>query len=221
MSRSISTRAAAVSEVAVPVVVALVPTTTTATAPSAGLRRPDRRRADPTSRAEIAGNSWGPDATSVRSACRSTRPRRSRVVLMGTAALLGAVVSACGVGSTTPPSTGPGPTVSSTADAAPSDGTSPGSTTADCTPPDSIVAVVKGFAAVTGVQMIGGCGQVSVETSLPPGSIGTSSATTAAAICTAVSRVAYGGSVYGVSVDGQDGHELAAGVKDHPDCIPG
>lgn len=99
--------------------------------------------------------------------------------------------------------------------------TTAGSAAAGCAPAAAVLSATKGFPEVTDVQLDGGCGQVSVATSLPPGVLGSSSATKGTAICTAVSEVAYVGDIFGVTVVAQDGSELAGGVKDHPDCIPG
>lgn len=137
------------------------------------------------------------------------------------AVLLGAALTACGGGGQDGGSAAGSASVSATADAAPATAEASATAAADCTPSADVAAAVKGFPEVTGVQVIGGCGEISVATTLPPGSLGTPSATRATAICAAVSKVAYVGSIYGVTVVGQDGHELAAGIKDQPDCIPG
>jgi hypothetical protein len=67
--------------------------------------------------------------------------------------------------------------------------------------------------AVQKIQVIGGCNEVSIETDLGP-----DAKPDGQAICEAASKVAYTGSVMSVSVDGADGHELAAGLKGEP-CI--
>ena len=60
---------------------------------------------------------------------------------------------------------------------------------------------------------------MTAATTLAPGSLGSPSVTRAITICNALTKVAYVGSVYGVSVDGKDGHELAASTKDQRQCI--
>jgi hypothetical protein len=123
---------------------------------------------------------------------------------------------------------------SSTASAAASSGgasssaVSAGSSTASSTTPAGadcggavarITAAVSSFTEVTKVQMVAACGQASIETSLPPGVLGSASAATGLKICNAAAAVAYQGDVTSVSVDSADGHELATGLKTAP-CIP-
>lgn len=67
--------------------------------------------------------------------------------------------------------------------------------------------------AVQKIHVIGGCSEVSIETNLRPDAL-----TAGQAICNAAAKVAYTDSVTAVSVDGSDGHELAAGEKGAP-CI--
>jgi hypothetical protein len=62
--------------------------------------------------------------------------------------------------------------------------------------------------AVQKIQVIGGCSMVSIETSLDP-----TARDAGMKICQDAAKVAYSGSVMSVSVDGTDGHELAAGIK--------
>jgi hypothetical protein len=67
--------------------------------------------------------------------------------------------------------------------------------------------------AVTKIQVIGGCTEVSIETSLAP-----TAKADGVKICEAAAKVAYTGNVMAVSVDGSDGHELSAGIKGAP-CV--
>lgn len=78
---------------------------------------------------------------------------------------------------------------------------------------------VTGYPQVSGIVMIAACGEVSVQTVLPPGVLGSSSATTGIKICTAAATVAYQGKVGSVTVVAEDGSELAIGLKGS-DCIP-
>jgi len=91
------------------------------------------------------------------------------------------------------------------------------SATADAADGCDVSQAVKDQATdshITKVQVIGGCSQVSLETTLTSGAGGT-----ARKICDAVAKVAYVGNVSSVSVDGSDGHELAAGEKGMGSCI--
>ena len=67
--------------------------------------------------------------------------------------------------------------------------------------------------AVTKVQVIGGCTEVSIGTSLAP-----TAKADGVKICEEAAKVAYTGNVMAVSVDGSDGHELSAGIKGAP-CV--
>jgi hypothetical protein len=67
--------------------------------------------------------------------------------------------------------------------------------------------------AVTKIQVIGGCTEVSIETSLAP-----TAKDDGVKICDEAAKVAYTGNVMAVSVDGSDGHELSAGIKGAP-CV--
>lgn len=62
--------------------------------------------------------------------------------------------------------------------------------------------------AVTKIQIIGGCSQVSIETSLAP-----TAKADGVKICDEAAKVAYTGDVVSISVGGSDGHELSAGFK--------
>lgn len=68
---------------------------------------------------------------------------------------------------------------------------------------------------VTGVQVIGGCTQVSLKTSLERGADGAAAAT---GICEIAAAAAYEKGVGAVSVESADGKELAIGIKGSP-CI--
>lgn len=159
------------------------------------------------------------------------------------AALLGLALAACGGGGTagtaTPASAvaDPASAVSAPTDPAPdgsgttdSPGTTDGSGTTDgaapatadgaptgCIPAPPVVSAARAYPEVSEVKLDGGCGRISVLTTLPPGG---PSGTEAAAICAAVSGVAYVGAIDGVTVNGQDGHELATGAKNNPGCAP-
>ena len=78
---------------------------------------------------------------------------------------------------------------------------------------------VASFPQVTKVEMIAACGTASIETDLPPGVLGSASATEGVKICSAAAGVAYQGQVGSVTVDAKDGSELAIGLKGS-DCIP-
>jgi hypothetical protein len=91
------------------------------------------------------------------------------------------------------------------------------SSTADSTDGCEVSQAVKDRATdshITRVNVIGGCTQLSVETTLTSGAGGT-----AIKICEALIKVAYVGNVSSVSVDGSDRHELAAGEKGIDGCI--
>lgn len=83
-----------------------------------------------------------------------------------------------------------------------------------------VTAAVAKFSQITKVHTVAACGQVSIETSLPPGVLGSASASKGVEICTAAAKVAYRGDVSSVTVNSADGHELAIGLKS-ADCIPG
>ena len=63
------------------------------------------------------------------------------------------------------------------------------------------------------IQVIGGCHEVSIETSL-----GADAKAAGQKLCDAAAKVAYNDQISSVSVDGADGHELAAGIKGMP-CL--
>jgi hypothetical protein len=84
----------------------------------------------------------------------------------------------------------------------------------------AVKTALKGFTEVTSVMVIGGCHQVSVETSLPSSDPLSPDSTKAMAICKAASKVGYVDGVNSVSVDWADHHEAAAG-QEGMSCIPG
>ncbi len=67
--------------------------------------------------------------------------------------------------------------------------------------------------AVTKIQLIGGCTEISIATSLGP-----TAKDDGVRICAEAAQVAYTGTVMAISVDGSDGHELSAGLKGAP-CV--
>lgn len=161
-----------------------------------------------------------------------------RVTQVGAVAALLGVLTACSSGTkstgTTPSTSTPSTTVAgslSTSVAGPSSttvGSDAAATTASststasaspCSPTPAVIAAAAAFKEVTKVSLIGGCGEISAATTLPPGALGSPSVTRALAICTALTKVGYAGSVYGVTVGGKDGHELAASTKDQRQCI--
>jgi hypothetical protein len=85
---------------------------------------------------------------------------------------------------------------------------------------DRVKAAVSSFKEVVGVQMIAGCSEVDIATSLAPGVLGSPSAETAVKICTAAAAVAYQGDVSSITLDATDNSEVATGIKGQ-DCIPG
>jgi hypothetical protein len=85
---------------------------------------------------------------------------------------------------------------------------------------DRVKAAVSSFKEVVGVQMIAGCSEVDIATSLAPGVLGSPSAETAVTICTAAAAVAYQGAVSSITLDATDHSEVATGIKGQ-DCIPG
>jgi hypothetical protein len=111
-----------------------------------------------------------------------------------------------------------GRTADHTATATPAAPNTAATTTADAVSgdcggvPDAVVKAVPP-ANVQKIQVIGGCSMISIETSLDP-----TDRAGAEQICDAVAKVAYTGAVVSVSVDGADGHELSAGMKNAP-CI--
>jgi hypothetical protein len=84
----------------------------------------------------------------------------------------------------------------------------------------AVKTALHSFTAVTNVLVIGGCHEVSVETSLPSSDPLTPNSSRAVAICNAASKVAYVDGVDSLSVDWADHHEAAAAQKGMP-CIPG
>jgi hypothetical protein len=135
------------------------------------------------------------------------RPTRTIVTVAGAAGLAFAL-TACGGGSSSG-SGATGGTGSGTGSAATP---GPASTTPDCgsTPVQDAVH----DSHITKVQVIGGCTQVSVETSLTRADVAT-----ATTICEDAVKVAYVGNVSSVTVTGADKHELAAGEKGMDGCI--
>jgi len=85
---------------------------------------------------------------------------------------------------------------------------------------DRVKAAVSSFKEVVDVQMIAGCSEVDIATSLAPGVLGSPSASTAVTICTAAAAVAYQGAVSSITLDATDHSEVATGIKGQ-DCIPG
>ncbi len=85
---------------------------------------------------------------------------------------------------------------------------------------DRVKAAVSSFKEVVGVQMIAGCSEVDIATSLAPGVLGSPSAETAVKICTAAAAVAYQGDVSSITLDATDNSEVATGIKGQ-DCILG
>jgi hypothetical protein len=67
--------------------------------------------------------------------------------------------------------------------------------------------------AVKKIQVIGGCHEVSIETSLGP-----DAKADGEKLCDAAAKVAYDDQISSITVSGADGHELAAGIKGMP-CI--
>jgi hypothetical protein len=120
--------------------------------------------------------------------------------------ILAVLVAGCGGGSD-PSASGP-----ATSAAPASAVASPEQTDTGCTVSDAVKEQVTD-SHVTKIKLIGGCTQVSIETTLNRADF-----LTAAKICEAAAKVAYVGNVSSVSVNGPDGHELAAGTKDQP-CI--
>jgi hypothetical protein len=83
-----------------------------------------------------------------------------------------------------------------------------------------VKAAVSSFKDVVGVQMIAGCTEVDIATSLAPGVLGSPSAEEAVKICAAAAAVAYQGAVSSITLDATDHSEVATGIKGQ-DCIPG
>ena len=94
-----------------------------------------------------------------------------------------------------------------------------GASEGSCSTSPAVVAAGRPFTVITKLSLAGGCGVVTAATTLAPGALGSPSVTQAIAICTAITKVAYVGAVYGVSIEGSDGHELAASTKDQRQCI--
>lgn len=142
--------------------------------------------------------------------------RSARVVVL--AASVALALAACGGGSS-PAGTAAAPATSVTLGDSPSASatTSSDAGGAGCAGAAPVEDAVTALPGVTKVQIIGGCHQASIETSLAPG---IASFTAALAICDAAAKAAYDNGLSSVSVDGSDGHELAAGINGAP-CIGG
>jgi hypothetical protein len=116
-------------------------------------------------------------------------------------------LAACGGSSSS--SAGAPAAAAATAVDRPSPDSSAGSGSDDCAAgaADAVKKAVTS-SAVTKIQVIGGCSQVSIETSLPP-----TAKADGVKICDEAAKVAYTGDVVSISVGGSDGHELSAGFK--------
>ncbi len=158
----------------------------------------------------------------------STAARHARWVRFAIPIVVLGLVTACGGGSkgtsnstsaSTPGSSATSSSAgTSSAAASTTEQTSTSAAGNACTPSPAVLAAAKTFTEISKVSLIGGCGEVSAETTLPPGALGSPSVSRAITMCTAISKVAYVGSIYGVSVDGKDGHELASSTKGQP-CV--
>lgn len=152
------------------------------------------------------------------------RLRGAALATMGLAALL----SGCGIGSKAaqPASSSAASSVGSVSTAGSGDATSDSPSTAaaggdDCGGAVSrVTAAVTKYPEITRVDTVAACGEVSIETKLPDGALGSDSANKGVDICVAAAKVAYKGDVSSVTVNAADGHELAIGLKSS-DCIPG
>jgi hypothetical protein len=135
----------------------------------------------------------------------------ARIVLA--TAVAAAVLSVAACGRTAGHTATATPAAPTTADATTAATTTADAVGGDCGGvPDAVVKAVPP-ANVQKIQVIGGCSMISIETSLDP-----TDRAGAEQICDAVAKVAYTGAVVSVSVDGADGHELSAGMKNAP-CI--
>ena len=82
-----------------------------------------------------------------------------------------------------------------------------------------VTRAVASFPRVSKITMIAACGEVSIETTMPPGVLGSASTDTGIKICKAAATVAYQATVNSVTVTATDGSELSIGVKGQ-DCAP-
>jgi len=142
------------------------------------------------------------------------RSERAAVLLAG----LALTMTACGSSSSTTANT---PITAAATDSS-SPATTPtgssGSSGSGCDGKATPVAdALKSMAEVTAVQVIGGCHEADVKTNLAPGLASTAKAL---AICDSAAAAAYANGLLSVTVEGTDGHELAAGLKDSH-CIGG
>ena len=137
----------------------------------------------------------------------------SKVALVAAIAAAALSLAACGSKSDDDPTvSAPGGT---TAPATTAGSEQPAGDTNGCDG-DAAGAVKKAVtsSAVQKIEVIGGCSMVSIRTSLGP-----TAKADGLKICEDAAKVAYTGAVMSVSVDGADGHELAAGIKGSSGCI--
>ena len=129
------------------------------------------------------------------------------------------VLAGCGGAASSPAgATGAAPTQAASAPAAaPSDAPSAAAASsgakacADGVP--ALITAHVGGSSIVEIKIIGGCHQASIATSLAPTDV-----TKGLAICDAAAEVGYTDGVSSITVDAQDGKELAAGLKDSS-CI--
>ena len=149
------------------------------------------------------------------------RPRYLLMIAAAPAVL--ASMSACSGASPTAGSTTPGtsPVGTITAQSTASTSATSGSSTGDeCGGAVArVTPAVASFPQVSKITMIAACGEVSIETTMPPGVLGSASTDTGIKICEAAAAVAYQATVKSVTVSATDGSELSIGLKGQ-DCIP-
>lgn len=145
-------------------------------------------------------------------------PMRRVRILAPLLVIAGVAVAACGGSAATPVASSAATSGPATAAPAATSASTAAPATADagtggCATDTTAVRAHIGGTAVTSITVIGGCHQLSIETSLD-----TTDVKGGLAICDKAAEVAYTGGINAITVDAANGRELATGL-DQLTCL--